>query len=137
MTRHPCRAAQVFALVLVFVITPAGCGGGDTYESLAAASMENTKQLVATLDTIKDEATAKAAKPKLKTLLEKMNDLNQRQAKLPAPTEADAKAIDAKYGKEMEELQMKMAGHMMRISFDPKIRAELADLDEVMRKAQK
>jgi hypothetical protein len=35
------------------------------------------------------------------------------------------------------DLQLKLAGHMMRINLDPKIRAEVADLDETMRKAQK
>ena len=55
--------------------------------------------------------------------------INERQAKLPAPSEADIKAIESKHGKEMEELQQKMTSAMLRIAFDPKIQAELADID--------
>jgi hypothetical protein len=112
-----------------------GCGG-DTHESLAASSVTTLKELVATFETVKDQATAKAAKPKLKTLMEQMNKINERQAKLEAPTEDEIKSMDKKYGKEMEELQHKFAGEMLRIAFDPKIRAELDDLEQSMKKVQ-
>jgi hypothetical protein len=115
-----------FTAVVTFLIC-AGCG--DSHESLAAEAVSTMKDMVAVLDTVKDADSAKAAKPKLKSLSEKLNDINKRQAKLPAPTEADIKAIEAKHGKEMEELQQKMMSAMMRITFDPKIQAELADID--------
>jgi hypothetical protein len=106
-----------------------GCGGGDSHESLAGESLTTMKDLVATFETVKDEETAKAAKPKLKSLSDKMNALNERQAKLPAMTEADVNAIDKKYGKEMEEVQLKLASNVMRLGFDPKIRPVLDDID--------
>ena len=87
------------------------------------------KQVVSTLENVKDADSAKANKAKLKSLMQELNDINARMAKLPAPTEADIKAMDAKYGKEMEELGQKMSGQMMRIAFDPKIQAELSDID--------
>ena len=130
------RPLWLVAVVMLCCALGPGCGG-DTFESLADSGVATLKQLVAVFDTIKDEASAKSAKPKLKSLFEEMNRLNERQAKLPEPTEAQVEAVGKKHGKEMEELQMKLASHMMRISFDPKIRAELSDLDETMRKAAK
>jgi hypothetical protein len=116
------------AFLIALLLAGPGCGG-DTHESLAGEAMTNMKALVATLDGVTDAPSAKAAKSKLQSLMEKLNNINDRQAKLKTPTEAEFKSIDAKYGKEMEDLQMKMAGHMMRISFDPKIAAELKDID--------
>jgi hypothetical protein len=117
-----------FAIAALMLITMCpGCG--DSHESLTAESMSTMKKLIAALDGVTDAATAKAAKPKLKSLMEEMEGLKARQAKLGMPAEADFKAIDEKYGTEMEELQKKMVGNMMRMAFDPAIRAELDDLN--------
>jgi hypothetical protein len=113
----------------VMFVLCAGCG--DSHESLGKESITTLKQLVATLEGVKDEASAKSAKPKLKSLMEQLNDINAREAKLGAPTEAEIKSMEAKYGSEMEELQAKFASNMMRIAFDPKIQSELADLDKL------
>ena len=127
---------RTIVLLTLALLCP-GCGGGDTYQSLADSTIAAMRDMVATFDTVKDETSAKAAKAKLKSIFEQMQSLNERQAKLPAPTEADVKAIDAKYGKELTDLQMKLAGHMMRINLDPKIRLELADLEQSMQKTAK
>ena len=117
------------ACAVLFMFLCSGCGGGDTHDSLTAASLGAMKELVTTLESMKDEASANAAKPKLKSLAEQMNGLNERQAKLKAPTEAEAKAIDEKYGKEMEDLQMRLTQSLMRIQFDPKLSAALNDIE--------
>jgi hypothetical protein len=116
--------------MLLFVAT--GCGG-DTHESLAAETMPVMRDMVATLGTVKDEASAKSAKPKLEAIAKKMKSINERRTKLPAATEADMKAMLDKYGTEMEELQQKMIPAMMAIQFDPKIQAVLADIDMKMK----
>ena len=109
-------AAIVIAALAMLSIT--GCGG-DTHESLTNEGMSTMKEFVATLDTVKDESSAKAAKPKLKKLMEQLKEINAKQVKLPAPTEAEVKAMGEKYGKEMDELQQKMAGAMMKIAHPP------------------
>src|SRR2546425_11059966 len=117
------RLAPLLMLALIL------CGCGDSHQSLAREQVDTMKEMAATLDTVKDADSAKDAKPKLKKLAERMNDINQREAKLPAPTEAEIKAMDSKYGKEMEEASRKMQAAMLRIIADPKIGAELADID--------
>jgi hypothetical protein len=110
----------------------AGCGG-DSREDLAGESVDILKELVTTLDGVKDEASANSAKPKLEKLVKEMNDLNERQEKLGMPTEEEFKEIEQKYGKQMEELQQKFAGNVLRIAFDPKIQAVLNDIDLKMK----
>jgi hypothetical protein len=123
------RSLGILAGVLLVLCS--GCG--DSHESLAGQSVSTMKEMESVLATVKDEASAKAAKPKLKAVVDRMNDINARQAKLAAPTEAEIKAIEAKYGKEMEQLQEKIGGHMLRIAFDPKIQVELGDIDAKMK----
>ncbi|HRK32013.1 MAG TPA: hypothetical protein PLD59_13140 [Tepidisphaeraceae bacterium] len=118
-----------FLFLISSVVLIALCPGcGDSHESLTAESMSTMKKLVSVLDGVTDGATAKSAKPKLKSLMEEMESLKARQAKLGMPDEADFKAISAKYGTELEDLQKKMVGHMMRMAFDPAIRVELDDM---------
>jgi hypothetical protein len=110
------------------------CGCGDNREDLAAEQVSTMEEMVSVLQNIKDEASAKASKDKLAAVLKRMDDINQREAKLPQPTEAEVDAIDQKHGKRMEELMMKFAAEAMRIQFDPKIRAVLDDLDQQFQK---
>ena len=124
------RLLPVLSTLMLGVLP--GCFS-DSHESLAAESMTTMKELTTTLETVKDQASAKAAKPKLTSLAEKMKKLNERQAKLPAPSEAEQKAMVSKHGKEMEDLQQKMMAVMMRIQFDPAIQSELKDIDMKMK----
>ena len=135
---------RLFLLVLIaIVVTAIGfgisgrSGRGDSHESLAGEGQSTMNEMVSVLDGMKDEASAKSAKPKLTSLMDRLNDINQRQSRLPTPTEAEIKAMGAKYGKQMEELQKKFMGHMMRIAFDPKINAQLADIEQHMKKTMR
>jgi len=121
------RLLTLSALMFSLMLVP-GCGG-DTHESLAKETIDTMKKMVATLEGIKDEASAKSAKPTLTDLSAKMKDIETRMGKLPAPTEADGKAMESKYGKEMEEVSMKLQSQMFRIIGDPKIAAVLQDIN--------
>jgi len=119
------RTLALVAAILLFAHV-GGCG--DSHESLAAEQVSTMNDFVATMDTVKDVDSAKAAKPKLKSLMEKMTDVQKRMEKLPAPTEAQVKAMDAKYGKQMEEAARKMQASMFKVVSDPRIAAELQDI---------
>jgi hypothetical protein len=112
--------------MLVFLVC-SGCG--DSHDSLTSESLSTMSKLVATLDGVKDEASAKSAKSDVKSLLTRLNEINTRQSKLPAPTEAEGKAIEKKYAKQMEELSTKLQGNMLRIVTDPKIASVFEDID--------
>src|SRR5262245_48741767 len=118
--------------VMVMLLMVPGCGG-DTHESLADESMPVMKDMVATLETVKDEAPAKPAKPKLQSNEAKRKDLKARRNKLPAPTEAQTKAMMDKHGKDMEQIMMKLTGIQLQLMADPKIGQVLGDIDMKMR----
>lgn len=121
------KRLSVLALVVCVAIT-AACGG-DTHEKLAGQQQKLMEDFVAVLERIKDAETARAEKPALKSIVERMKDLNARESKLPPPTEAETKALMDTYGKAMESTMMKFQAGMMKIMFNPAIQAELKDVD--------
>lgn len=123
---------HVLTMALVLMLGLAG-GCGDSHESLATEARSTMEQMLSVLEGVKDEASAIKAKPTLKKLAEHLNDINARQSKLPTPTEAQVKANLEKHGKEAEALQQRFVSQMMRIGFDPKLRAALDDLDQTMK----
>jgi len=120
----------LLSTALVFALCCTGCG--DSHDSLTAESIVTMKSLTTAFEGIKDVESAKAAKPKLQSLMEQMNSIQKRQRELGLPTETDGKAILDKYGKEMEEVSTKMQAAMMRVAFDPAIAAELDDIASKM-----
>ena len=120
------RSLALSSVLLVALCFP-GCG--DSPDRLTKESISTMKELATTLDGVRDTASAKATKPKIKALAERMNKINERQGKLKPPTEAEMKAVEAKYGKEMAEAQQKLGQQIMRIAFNPTLGAELNDID--------
>jgi hypothetical protein len=117
-----------FFTVATIALTLVVAGCGDSRESLAEEGVSTMKELVATLDGVKDASTAKAAKSKIQSLVSKLDDLKARMDKLGA-NPSEEKALQDKYGKEMEEQMGKLLPAMMRIQFDPNIQGELKDID--------
>jgi hypothetical protein len=125
--------AVLIPILFFFLCT--GCGR-DTHESLTTKAVGTMKEMTALLEGVKDEASAKAAKPRLKSLIAQLEDLDKREKKLPAPTADEVKAMNEKFGPEMPEVQQKFMGQILRISFDPKLHAELADVTPQMKPAK-
>ncbi|HEX5070999.1 MAG TPA: hypothetical protein VFV78_12355 [Vicinamibacterales bacterium] len=113
---------------IVSVALAAACGA-DTRDSLAAEQQKVMEEFVTALDGVKDADTARSAKPKLQSIVARMEDINTRESKLPPPTDAETKALLEKHGKSMQDTMMKLQGSMMRIMMDPGIQAELKDID--------
>jgi hypothetical protein len=91
------------AFVLAFVAT--GCGGGGPVKDNIAAYKEATEVLA----TIKDKASAEAAKPKLAKIGERIKANNEKITKGEAkPTEED--------GKQLVEAQSKHGAELMRVA---------------------
>ncbi len=125
------RQLITLAAVLLFV-TCSGCGG-DTHESLAADTMSTMKEITTILHGVTDEASAKNAKSQIKSLMDKLKDINEKESKLKAPTEAELKELDTKYGKEMEDVARKFQAEIMRVAFMPKVGEVFQDIDTNMK----
>lgn len=117
-------------LSLAMVLITLQCVGcGDTHESIMKEQVNTMKKLVATLEGIKDEDSAKSAKSNLESLGKEMKDIEARGNKLPAPTAEEQKAMQDKYGKEMEDLMPRLMTQMFRLGMDPKMGPILKDID--------
>lgn len=120
------RLALALTVLLAFAVS--ACGK-DSHESLAAEGQALMKEFAETLEKVTDVASAKAQKPKLQSLVTKLEELNTRREKLPEPSEEQIKKMMESMGKDTEQTVMKLQGAMMRIMFDPAISAELKDID--------
>ena len=69
----------------------------------------------AVLKGVNDEASAKAADSKLKSIFDDMKKLKEQGEALPKPTSDEEKTLQAKYEKDMETALSGMVGEMMRI----------------------
>jgi hypothetical protein len=82
------RKAMLAGYAVVLLFTGAVLAA-DSYGSIIKELSETMKDLAATLKTVKDSDTAKAAMPKLKTINAKGNDLSARMQKLGKPTKEE------------------------------------------------
>jgi hypothetical protein len=88
----------------------------DTFEGLIKEMIGVTKEVVAELEKIKDEDSAKAARPKLKKLGGQLQDFQQRAKKLGKPSEEEEKKLKEKYEKDFTTLFQKMATESLRVT---------------------
>jgi hypothetical protein len=109
------RKAMGLGLALLLLCGTRG-RAADTFEGLIKEMIGATKEVVAELEKIKDEDTAKSARPKLKKLGSQLQDLSQRAKKLGKPGEEEEKKIKEKYEKDLTTLFQKMATESLRVS---------------------
>ena len=83
------------------------------FEAAARNLMGCVKELNAALQTVKDTASADAAAPKVKELVEKMNAISEENEKLGEPTPEIQAQVEKAIGAEFEQT-MKDLGETMR-----------------------
>jgi hypothetical protein len=111
------------SVVAALCLTLAGCG--DTHDSITREMLAQITELNKILDGVKDEASAKAAAPRVERTATKLKEIQDRSTKLGQPSEAEMKAMKAKYEKQMEEQAGKLIGNVMRIGMNPDLSKHL------------
>ncbi len=122
------RALSV-CLISLGLLSVVGCGAsGNPHENLANRGMAIMDQTVATFASIKDEASAKAAMPKLEKFGEQMKALAEEGRKLGEPS-AELKAkIEAMTKTKSAEFQAKMTEFTMNMMRNPKLMETIAPI---------
>jgi hypothetical protein len=119
-----------YALVLVslcaLIIT--GCDSKPTYDSVMEDSLAAMEDSTAILATVKDEASANAAKPKLKEIGDRMKTLKAQQEKIGKPSKEEEAELKKKYEERMTKAFGAMLKETMRLSMDPKLKPALDGL---------
>ncbi len=122
MTKRLLAAPLAAAIMLALT----GCGG-DSHDAIAEDQMQVMDEMVDILSDIDDEASAKAAKPKLEKLGERMKSIEARMEELGDPPADKKAALEEKYKEKMGAVAMKLFAEMMRIGQNEELSKVLED----------
>jgi hypothetical protein len=104
----------------------------NDYERVAEQTVKILDDAASALVPVKDEATAKAALPKLAAAKKEADEMRESVAKLGAPSEAVQAAMMSKYAKRIEASYLKLASEQQRVRTDPALEAIVGKpLDEL------
>jgi hypothetical protein len=123
------RSRITLTLTALCLALATGCDRAPTPDSVMEDSVTVMEDLSKTLATVKDEASANAAKPKIKELSDKMKTLKEQADKMPKPAKEKEEELKKKYEDRMTKAMMSMVSEGMRISMDPKLKAAVGEMD--------
>ncbi len=112
------RALLLAGVLLAAWTAPVGAAD-DTHEKLVKDMIKVFKDGAATLKTIKDEESAKAAQPKLKKLGAALKDIRARGQKLGKPQGDTEEQLKTKYKGQIEASQKEFSKEVMRVATVP------------------
>lgn len=98
----------------------------DTKEKVAEDAFSAMEEVMTVLEGVKDKATAEAASPKLKKLVDKVEGIKARQKAL-SITDEDFKKEMEKQKDRMGKLMGKMLPTLMKISADKEVEAIIGE----------
>lgn len=111
-----------FAIVVLAMTFLSGCsGGGDTAESVSKEIAANMKEMGVILNGITDEASAKAAVPKIEALRVKMREAGKRAKSVPKIDAATEKRIGEANQKAMAEAIESIAASQQKLMAHPEL----------------
>ena len=103
-----------------------GCGGGDSAERVFADMSANLREMSAILESVTDEASAKAAVPRIEALRAKMRDCAKRARAVRRPDAATEQRLDASVQAMQREVMPAIAAAQQRLMAQPALMAILA-----------
>ena len=107
--------------LVVAVLMIGGCGGPDTHEKVMQDSLNMMKKMISIVESVDDEASAKAAVTKINALESQAKAIQARMEKLGEPTPEQDKALEAKFKSQFEEFMPKMIGVAMKVAQYPEL----------------
>ncbi len=120
---------KTFALpFLLTAVLVAGCASDDADSMVkqTIAAMDETAQV---MSTVKDEASAKAAAPKLKELAERRRKIEEKTATVKTPPPAEQAELQKKYAARLTEATTRLMQEAMRVSTVPGGKVALDAMD--------
>ena len=113
------------AFVLMFCLLLTGCGP-DTPDSLGKEALDIMEDLVEVLEGVDDVDSARAAKPEIQGIADRLEDNFSRRRALGDPTPEEQDAFEANHGDRAEAINTRMAAEISRIAaLGPEVNAEL------------
>jgi hypothetical protein len=115
-------APVLAALLLV------GCASDDA-ESLVKQTISALEETSQALSTVKDEASAQAAAPRLKALAERRRKIEEKMAAVKTPPPAEQAELQKKYAQPLAAATTRLMQEAMRVSNVPGGRAAIDAMD--------
>lgn len=117
---------KTMMLMLVLAISlVSGCagGGGDTAEKVFADMTTNLREMSSILTSVTDEASAKAAVPRIEAVRMKMRDCAKRAKTVSMPDAATEERLNASMLAVQEEVMPSIAAANARLAEQPELMA--------------
>jgi len=106
-----------FWIALAAVAICTACGGGiGSYDEGMEAQLDSMEELVAVLEGVTDEGSAKAATAKIESIGEHMAEVAMQMSELPQPDAQEMQALLEKYGKRMQQFQGEAVEQLMKLA---------------------
>ena len=118
------NAAFGIIVLVAFILT--GCGGAETADSIAKDMVANMKEMGAILASVTDEASAKAAVPKIEAVRAKMRDCAKRAKAAPKIDAATEAKLNETMQAGMTEAMTSLGAAQQRLAGQPELMAILA-----------
>jgi len=90
-----------------------------TFDSVMKEMLSTLDKMTTALESAKDDATAKTAKPKLVTISGQMQDLQEKAKKLGNPPPDEEKKLEEKYKGEMDGVTKRLVAEVTRLKGQP------------------
>lgn len=120
------RTMKLFVLVLALCLM-GGCGSSsDESDRLFADMSTNLREMSAILTSVTDEASAKAAVPRIEAVREKMRDCARRASTMTRPDAATEERQNKAMQELMAEIMPKIASDQARLAEKPELMAIIA-----------
>jgi hypothetical protein len=115
---------------LLLGMVSTGCGGANDPDTMMKKTIGQVNAIAETLADIKDEASAKAALPKLQKIAEASQEMKKKLEGVKATKEQE-EALKKKYEKDMQQAVGKLMKESMRVAAVPGGAAALAELQKM------
>lgn len=130
------RSGALLLLIVFIPSTPAGEKAGKL-EDVVKDMLGTLDKLTTTLAGVKDEASAKAAKPELKSTASRFVEIRKKAADLKPPTKEEKERLEKEYKGKLEMAQKKLLAEIGRVKTVPGGPDALLEIAPVMDKNSK
>jgi len=116
----------MWGVAVAMVVLLSGCGK-PTHESVIKDLMGQMRKLTDVLKSVKSEASAREAAPKMQAIVKEMQELRKKGDALGRPTKEQEAAMEMKYGEELKKVTGEMAEEVMRVWVNPTLAGPLGE----------
>jgi biopolymer transport protein ExbB/TolQ len=135
------RGSAVAGLVLfglsVFLVCASVHGGESAFADVIKEVIVTLEKMTATLATIQDQETAKAARPELRKTAAKWQEIRDKEDKLKPPAKEEKDRLEKEYKEKLQTAIKKLMREFERVKRVPGGTEALQEISSVLKKKTK